>query len=184
VDTSKEKCLNIFSLGGYWPYKNYHLIIEAMQLLRFSHPDLLINYTQIGSNNEKLIALAEQFDLLDRCHFLGIVTGDPFLLLKPKSFLVVPSREEGFCLAAVEALCRGIPSLLSNRKCLYDFKNYSDNLFWLEELCSSALASQLLLLSTLTDEQYLHLSSSLQKEFSTQFSIETIAPNLIEFYDS
>jgi glycosyltransferase involved in cell wall biosynthesis len=45
---------------------------------------------------------------------------------------IMPSSIEGFGVAAVEAMGTGLPSILSNRPALYDFKNDSDNIVFIE----------------------------------------------------
>lgn len=179
-----DNALNIFTLGGYWPYKNYHLILEAIALLSNSHPYLSVHYTQIGSNNEPLVALANSLKISHCCSFLGSIPDDPFKHVRPWSFMVIPSSEEGFCLAAVESFCRGYPALVSDRKCLYDFKSYTDKLFWLDQLSPDELASKLLILSDLSDSHYNDIALALHDSFVGSFSINSIAPKLIKYYVS
>lgn len=108
------------SLGGNWSYKNFGLIVEALKLV----PDALsILYVQVGvqGDGKPLEVAAERLGVADRLRCAGVVD-DPLLYLYAADVFLMPSSEEGFGVAAAEAMAAGLPTILSDVEALCDFR--------------------------------------------------------------
>lgn len=115
----------LVSLGGNSDYKNYDLVVKA---LGYSDLKGRYRYVHIGHDSERRLpilasALGVSFSSLG-C----IDNAMPYLLAA--DLVMMPSREEGFGVAAVEAMALGCPLCLSLRPALIDFKADNDSLFW------------------------------------------------------
>jgi glycosyltransferase involved in cell wall biosynthesis len=108
------------SLGGNWYYKNYGLIVEALALIP---ADINVLYVQLGVQGEgmPLETAARRLGVTERLRCMGIVD-DPKLYLYAADVYMMPSSEEGFGVAAVEAMACGLPAILSDVEALCDFK--------------------------------------------------------------
>lgn len=109
----------MISLGGNWEYKNYDKIVKALALLP---PELDVLYLQVGVQGEgaPLETLARGTGVSHRLRCAGVVDNS-LLHLHAADVYLMPSREEGFGVAAVEAMATGLPAILSNRAALWDF---------------------------------------------------------------
>lgn len=121
------------SLGGNWFYKNYDLVVRALALIP---ENLSILYVQVGMQGEgsPLETLAEKLGVSHRLRCTGMVD-DAAPYLHGADAYVMPSSEEGFGVAAVEAMASGLPALLSNKPALCDFEqNVSGILYFNPEI--------------------------------------------------
>jgi glycosyltransferase involved in cell wall biosynthesis len=112
----------IVSLGGNSGYKNYNLIVEALSLLQ---KEVKVLYLQVGSLMDEeadIKELARSLKVEDKVRFCGRVQ-DPLPYLNCADVYIMPSSIEGFGVAAAEAMAVGLPSILSNRPALSDFKH-------------------------------------------------------------
>ena len=106
--------LRIGSIGRLHPVKNYDVLITAMARLRQSRPDLAkrVHLTIVGDGPER-----QRLDRLVAHHRLEGLVDLPGAALDVRPFLqswhlyVQPSRYEGMCLAAHEAMSMGLPVL-------------------------------------------------------------------------
>ena len=74
---------------------------------------------------EMLQRRAAELQLLDRIHFLGLVSGSERLwLLQNAVCLCQPSRDEGFSLSILEALAASCPAVISDRRKFPDVARY------------------------------------------------------------
>jgi len=122
----------VTSLGGNWEYKNYWMIIEALSQLSLQSK---IRYFQIGpeGNDNPLQELAKKLSVLDKVYFWGKVE-NVLLFLQMSDYYIMPSTEEGFGNAAIEAMSTGLKPILSDVKALCDFKNYyvESDVIWIQ----------------------------------------------------
>lgn len=116
------------SLGGNWFYKNYDRIVRALALIP---TDLRILYVQIGvqGEGEPLETLAKELGVSHRLRCAGVVD-DAAPYLHGADAYIMPSSEEGFGVAAVEAMASGLPALLSDRAALCDFERNVNGIFY------------------------------------------------------
>jgi glycosyltransferase involved in cell wall biosynthesis len=103
--------LKVVSVGNLRPSKNYDNALKAVALLR----DLDFEYHIAGKGEyeARLIRLCRELGLEAKVRFLGYVHSVSELLTSADIFLM-PSRWEGFGLAAVEAMNASLPLVTSN----------------------------------------------------------------------
>lgn len=104
--------LRIASLGRLHRVKGYGVLIAALaRLAPGAHPhEVMIGGD--GEEREALVALAIAAGL-SNVTFAGFV-GDPQAFLATQHLYVQPSRSEGFCVAAHQAMQAGLPVVGSN----------------------------------------------------------------------
>lgn len=138
------------SLGGNSDYKNLDLVINAIASLP-NHSKL--QYLQVGDEGptKPLTRLLASHVNCARVKLCGRVP-DPLPYLKAADVFVMPSSVEGFGVAAAEAMAVGVPTILSDRPALSDFKHVSDQIDYID--CSEAsLQKALLCLEEMDFEQ-------------------------------
>lgn len=106
------------SLGGNWSYKNYDRIVRALKDVA---PGRDLKYVQIGPAGEPLEDLAAELGVGGRFERAGIVD-DALPYLHAADVYLMPSSEEGFGVAAVEAMACGLPAVLADVEALCDFR--------------------------------------------------------------
>ena len=111
VERAKKNKLVVVSAGRLHKQKNYETAIEAMALLL----DLDVDYriAGIGEEESSLREFCTQLSLENRVTFYGYVANMSDFLEEADVFLM-PSRWEGFGLAAVEAMNAGLPAIASD----------------------------------------------------------------------
>lgn len=107
------------SLGGNWGYKNYDRIVDALALIP---ENLNLLYVQVGVQGDgcPLETQAKRIGVAHRLHCAGVVP-DALPYLRAADAYLMPSSEEGFGVAAVEAMAAGLPAILSDVEALCDF---------------------------------------------------------------
>lgn len=116
------------SLGGNWEYKNYDLIIKAFREL---NEDFKILYLQVGPDHDGLLQKIVLEHSVENVRLEGKVV-DVMPYLHAADAYIMPSKIEGFGVAAVEAMGVGLPSILSDRPALCDFKKVTEEIFFVE----------------------------------------------------
>jgi glycosyltransferase involved in cell wall biosynthesis len=90
-----------------WPHKNHSALIEAVKILRRTHPEFRLVLT--GGNLEHLTGAPEWVDIR------GLVSSEELhSLYRTASVLAFPSLYEGFGLPPLEAMASGCPVAASN----------------------------------------------------------------------
>ena len=138
------------SLGGNSDYKNLDLVINAIASLPGQSK---LQYLQVGDEGptKPLTKLLASHDNCARVKLCGRVP-DPLPYLKSADVFVMPSSIEGFGVAAAEAMAIGVPTILSDRPALSDFKHVTDRIDYID--CSGeALQKALLRLEEMDFEQ-------------------------------
>jgi glycosyltransferase involved in cell wall biosynthesis len=108
--------LQLGSLGRLHPVKGYDILISALAALRaqaFAPPvPFAVTIAGEGAERDRLEAAARDASVADWLRLAGFVD-------QPRSFLaglhlyLQPSRSEGLCIAAHEAMQAGLPSIVS-----------------------------------------------------------------------
>jgi glycosyltransferase involved in cell wall biosynthesis len=97
--------------------KGPDLLLEAFAFIAADHPALQLVFA--GPDFGMLRGLRSrvaQLGLIDRVHFLGLVSGsDRVWLLRHALCLSQPSRDEGFSLSILEAMASRCPVVISDR---------------------------------------------------------------------
>lgn len=108
-ETSSSPYLAV--VGRLVPYKRVDLVIRALHLLRDSHPDLHLVVIGQGPERERLGALVEELQLVDRVELRGFVARhtDVLAAVAGAAVFVSASEIEGFGIVVAEAMALGTP---------------------------------------------------------------------------
>lgn len=107
--------LRLGSLGRLHPVKGYDVLIKSLAQIRDIGLDGLpieVVVAGEGSDRERLVELAQSFGL-SNISFSGFCA-EPRQLLASLHLYVQPSKSEGFCVAAHEAMQAGLPVIASD----------------------------------------------------------------------
>ncbi|MDI2112978.1 glycosyltransferase [Commensalibacter nepenthis] len=106
--------IQITSMGRLHPVKGYDVLIKACHLLnRYPHvPPYKISIYGEGIEYERLQTLIQQYHLEDQIKLTGF-TPHTGRTLAQYHLYIQPSRSEGFCIAAHEAMAAGLPVIAS-----------------------------------------------------------------------
>lgn len=109
----------IMYVGRPQPHKNLGRLIEAFQLLKKDHPDLLL---VLAGKKDPLYEAHERTvlerDIKDVIFTSFISEGELRWLYENTACYVIPSLSEGFGLPGLEAMAHGAPVASSNATCL------------------------------------------------------------------
>lgn len=170
----------IVSVGRLSRPKNYDTALRAMALLQ----DQPCEYHIAGSGPEEsdLKRLCAQLRVDDRVRFLGFVDDVSELLRKSDIFLM-PSRWEGFGLAAVEAMNAGLPVVASDVEGLREIVAASPPCgIFVDPSDAEAIAHALRVL--LLDPEKRRSYGQAAHRRSQEFSIDLMVERYMEFYKS
>jgi glycosyltransferase involved in cell wall biosynthesis len=98
--------------------KGCDLLLDAFARVTGQHPDLdlVLAGPDEGGLRPSLEAQAKHLSIADRVHWTGMVEGDlKWGALRAAAAFVLPSHQENFGVAAVEALACGVPVLISDQ---------------------------------------------------------------------
>jgi glycosyltransferase involved in cell wall biosynthesis len=118
-DWRRDLCLPAGArIGGYVGRlahnKGVDILVRAAAILKPAHPELHWVIVGDGPDRGPLEALATKLGVASVIHFIGDVTRCGALAaFKGFDVAVVPSREEGFGLSALEAMACGVPLVAS-----------------------------------------------------------------------
>lgn len=156
------------SLGGNWSYKNYDKIVEALARIPAEHR---LRYVQIGVQGEgaPLETLANSLGVSGRLSCVGVVV-DVRPYLHAADAYVMPSSEEGFGVAAVEAMASGLPAILSDVEALCDFRENIEGIRYVNPT-PDAIAEAMVAFCAMPQESLHKLGRSLAMEVETHYGL-------------
>lgn len=127
----------IASVGNCADVKNHRSLLQALAALPRDRPWL---YLHVGSSEEEAgeRQLAGDLGIGERSRFLG--RRDAADILAATDLFVMPSKREGFGLAAAEALSMGLPCVLSDVAGLRDFAEFSAAIIWCDPQVPASIA--------------------------------------------
>jgi glycosyltransferase involved in cell wall biosynthesis len=157
------------SLGGNWGYKNYNLIVRALGTIP---KELKVLYVQVGVQGEgsPLETLAKELGVSDRLHCTGVVE-DALIYLRASDVYLMPSSEEGFGVAAVEAMASGLPAILSDVEALCDFRININGIRYIEPDVKS-IAEAMEELARMPDMSRRELGSQVAQQVETHYGLK------------
>ncbi|VVB88534.1 Trehalose synthase [uncultured archaeon] len=109
ITPSSDGCDILFA-GRLIKEKNVDMLLEAVNRLRQTVPDIKCHIIGDGPEKERLIGLACEHGLLDNVKFFGFMEYDEIIAcMKSSKVLVLPSSREGFGMVVIEAFACGVP---------------------------------------------------------------------------
>jgi len=109
IQPSSEVCDVIFA-GRLIREKNVDMLLEAIDYLRASLPDVKCHIIGDGPEKERLEALAARRGLAGNVRFFGFMDYDAVIsLIKSSKVMVLPSSREGFGMVVIEAFACRVP---------------------------------------------------------------------------
>jgi glycosyltransferase involved in cell wall biosynthesis len=104
----------IAAVGNLRSVKGHDVLIRAISRLQDRYPELKLYIAGEGPERQALEQLANRLGLQDRVAFLGWCEQKEVQeMLQKASVFAMPSRNEGFGLALVEAMAAGLPVVAS-----------------------------------------------------------------------
>ncbi|HEY5329563.1 MAG TPA: glycosyltransferase [Acidobacteriaceae bacterium] len=172
-------------LGRIDPKKGCDLLVQAFADLLFTDDDLHLVMAGPDPNRwtPKLKALAEQNPVADRIHWPGMVTG----IAKAAAFdlceaFILPSHQENFGLAVVEALAAGRPVLISDKVNISP-EIAADKCGLVESDTLEGTVSLLVGWDTLSPEQRAAMGQQAVRTFATRYDMRTNAAATFRVFD-
>ncbi|HVN69693.1 MAG TPA: glycosyltransferase family 1 protein [Candidatus Binatia bacterium] len=112
LDRQSGDRATILAVGTVERRKNLEVLVRALAQLDGAR---LVAIGPATPYAQECIALARELRVADRLEMRGYVSRDELLLLyKTAAVAAVPSRYEGFGYAAAQALCAGVPCVVSD----------------------------------------------------------------------
>ncbi len=120
----------LLMVGRLHPVKGIDLALAAFSGARREFPAYRLKIVGDGSEGARLRALAGKLGIGDSVDWLGAVTGEQKdELVKRAAAVLVTSRVEAFCLAALEAMALGVPVIVPDRAPFTDIIGARSGLF-------------------------------------------------------
>jgi glycosyltransferase involved in cell wall biosynthesis len=125
--TAKLAPVIFFSSAGSAPYKGFHVLIRAMNILKRKYPHIILkiagDHLKNGVRRSGYIRwiqrLLKDYRIVDNVRWLGPLDASGILMeLHDSSLVVIPSFVESYSLAFAEAMYIGIPVVASNTAAL------------------------------------------------------------------
>ncbi len=102
----------LVTVGQLIPRKRQADVLRAMWALRGRHPDLRYRLIGDGPERDRLAHLARELGLADRVEFTGALPHEEALRRgRDATVFVMPSTDEAFGVAYVEAMAAGLPAI-------------------------------------------------------------------------
>ena len=175
---AEDTCI-FLSLGGNWNYKNYGMIVEALSLLPV---DINVLYVQVGPQGEgtPLENAARRFGVTERLRCMGVVN-DPKMYLQAADVYMMPSSEEGFGVAAVEAMACGLPAILGDVVALCDFGEHIPGIEYINPT-PQKIANAMARLSRLPTSNRRRIGSAIADATRKYYGLERGAVGYLQLY--
>jgi glycosyltransferase involved in cell wall biosynthesis len=100
--------IRLITVGSLTEPKGQEFVVQALALLRVGGVNAELLLVGAGPEEHKLKAVARSVDVADRVKFAGEQL-DPRRFLEASDIFVLPSRQEGFSNALIEAMASGLP---------------------------------------------------------------------------
>lgn len=163
----------LIAVGRLIPRKALHYLIQALSRLPSQVRLLLIGE---GPEEGALAALAQGLGVASRVTFLGVVSEEEkFQYLANADLFVLPSLHEGFGLAFIEAMGRGLPVIATDSGGQTDFLRDGVTGFLVPVGDTGVLAQKVQML--LEDHTLREGISRHNRQYARQFSVSKTAQN-------
>ncbi len=170
----------ILGVGRLTYRKGFDLLVGAFTRIASDYPQVDLVLIGEGEMRTTLQEVVRSYDLASRVKFLGWLPHDQVLAWMEQSrFVVVPSRQEGFGMAALEAMAAGKPVVSTRAGALPELLSDAGNL--LVETSELGLAEGMVKLLENPD-----LSSEIgsrNRVFSQKYAWDKIVDTYIQAYE-
>ena len=173
-----RKHLKVLSVGNFRLAKNYANALKAVALLK----DLDFEYNSAGKGEEQdnLMRLCQELGIELKVRFLGYVE-PPHELFASADIFLMPSKWEGFGLAAVESMNASLPLVISNIAGLREIVNSDPPCAVLVDPESPESIADGLERLLISSELRLQLGENAFKR-AKKFNIDQMVENYIDLY--
>jgi len=169
-------------LSRLHPKKGGDLLIKAFAEVAASDPDLKLVFAgpDVSGYQSILQGLAQRLNILDRVFWIGMVEGDTkWGAFQSAEAFVLPSHQENFSIAVVEALACSCPVLISNSVNIWrEIVSADAGLVEHDDLPGTTLLLKRWI--SLPAEKRLEMGKNAIQCFNGHFSAEKSATSLIE----
>jgi glycosyltransferase involved in cell wall biosynthesis len=148
IEPTRE--VRIGFIGSLVWWQGVDILVEAMQLVQKSHPEVQLYIVGDGPMLNSIKSLIE------RCGVNAVLTGsltheNALKLLSTFYALIIPSRsasntETKVPMKMVEAFALGIPVLITKHKVIVSFFKNEDEVLYIDDLSPSSVAEKILIL--------------------------------------
>ena len=173
----------LVSVGRHVPQKDYPTLIRAMQTVSDEVDNVKLFLVGTGSQHDALVDLVEALSLGDCIEFTGYLESreDVYAMNAAADLWITPSRYEGFCVAAVEAMAVGTPVLVSDLPVLREV--IGEDGLYAQPGSSTDFAGQII--EALADEQERRqLGQALAERVDTKYTLDLAAERHANVYES
>lgn len=167
------------AMGDIVPRKNYGMAIKA--IAKANRPNLHYLVCGVGSQVEELKNLAKSLGISNQIHFLGFRTDIKQLSLS-SDFFLFSSLQEGLPRSTMEAMCAGLPCVLSSIRGNVDLiENEKGGL-----LCEvgDVSAFEKAIQRMVDDPIFRKKQGALARERVKDFDIDVVREEIYKIYDS
>jgi len=107
-ENNKRLPLRMIQIGHLIPSKRVNVTIQALAMLKNSHPEMELCVIGRGALRQELETMCQSLGVSDQVNFLGQIPNDAvFRELCKSSFFVMASKPEGFGIVYLEAMAAG-----------------------------------------------------------------------------
>lgn len=111
-EVADGKAIKISHVSNFRPVKDLQSVFQIFAGIR-EHIETELWLIGDGQEMGKVKVLAKQYNMVNQIHYWGICT-NVVPILRQTHLLVIASKAESFCMAALEAMACGIPVLATN----------------------------------------------------------------------
>ena len=112
VEHSEPQKISLIYVGSLIERKGVDLLLRAVS--KIDSADFVLNIVGDGCEKENLRLLAKQLKIEDKINFCGFVATEQMKdVYASNSIFVLPTREDCFGLVILEAMCAGLPVVIS-----------------------------------------------------------------------
>lgn len=161
------------------PRKNLQTLLEALS--KIENQSVKLKIIGGGRSESELKSLVQSLNLNDRVEFTGQISerARVYQHIVAADIFVMPSFEEGFCVAVAEAMALGLPVVASDIKTLREV--VGDGGFYFSPHSSTELSEKITAL--LSDPgQWPEIGAKNRSRAFENFSLESTATKYVSFY--
>ena len=109
-----DNCYVIGMVGRFTIEKNHEFVMKIAKPLCNKHQDIIFIFVGDGEEIDKIKAISKKSNLDNQIRFLG-ARQDVASIYQAMDVCIMPSLFEGFPMVALEAICSGMPLILSEQ---------------------------------------------------------------------